>query len=565
MNLVRIEPHPVIFLRLLLVGLVSAGAFGPPERACGQPATEARPPDTVDRGFVWTPPSEPGTALQALNRMREAGATAVRVTTIPGDSVVDRADALDLRLYVDLPVPPLSAAQARGAVDQLPPNLDQIRTLAERYPAVAFVGLGDIVDSTVPDVCAALARWTERVHSEAPALQTYYVTSFRPAKDRCTESVDRVLLNLRASAAPMEHWNGWQSENQSVGIGALGTWVRPGTAPGLEVPHSPERQARYLERALRDLLTANRPAPPALFVFRWQDASGALLPSRQYGLHKAEGTPRPAAAVVKGFYTGTQRVFAYPAGETPRTNHHVLLLIGWGLLAILGGIYTQSLFVRRTVVRYFTAHGFYRDALREGRDLHPGVNSLLLGVVVVAVGATSVLAARLAATRPVTERVVAALPADLASVVVRGIEQPALAGIAVATLTAVIVLVWMVALVGTARRWSRFSVAQGLLIVVWPSWPALAALPVALATTPDSIFTPSLLALYLLAGTLSSILYYTIRVLGDYRAVTNVPWPALLPLAGLSPLTILGVALLVLAARHDVSLLFLWDLATKTF
>ncbi|PSR00300.1 MAG: hypothetical protein BRD51_00640 [Bacteroidetes bacterium SW_11_64_17] len=556
---------------LLLIVEIGAGPHSavanPPGPTPADPAISSvlsERSDSTRLGVVWTPPAAPDSAVSELTRIAGLGATAVRGSRLPADTVAARADSLGLHLYVDLPVAYVSATQLQDTLAGAAPTLDRLRALARRHASITHVGLARGADTTVPAACAPLRRWADRVRKGEAALRTYYVTPFPPAADRCAEAVDQVLLALPGDPAPVERWRDWQSEHPSVGLGAVGTWVRPGAETGLRIPHSPEQQARYLEAAFSQLLDSTRTSPPIVFVARWRDRSGPRLTSRRYGLHDATGSPRLAARVVRGVYTGTQRTFAFPAGAEPPSGPYGLVLFGWGLVALLGGLYAQNVFVRQTVGRYFTAPGFYRDALRDGHDLHPDANGLLLILVAGALGAVGTCAARLAALQPGTEHMLAALPSDLQSVLATGIEHPRTAGLIVGGGGLALLLLWMGALVLVARRRTWFSVAQGLVLVVWPCWPALVGLPIALAAGPDSPLTPSLFLFLLLGGGGLMLVYVTGRVLYDYWAVTDLSRVTVFFLGLLSPLVLLGTALLILALRYDLSFAYFWRLATLT-
>lgn len=542
-------------IALVMTGLSAAQAT--PRSALSSPA-----PDTTALGVVWTPPAQPDSALRELARIDALGATAVRLMRLPTDTVAARADSLGLDLYVDLPVAHVSARQLPDTLAQAAPTWERLQALARRHPSITHVGLARIADTTVPSACETLRRWTDRVHAGAAALRTYYVTPFSAAADQCAEAVDRPLLDVRNHPAPAERWHQWRAHSASAGIGAVGTWVDPAAESGLRVPRSPERQARYLEGALSPLLDSTRRSPSVLFVFRWQDRP--LLSSRRYGVHASDGTARPGARVVEGVYTGTQDVFAFPTGTAPAAGSYGLVLLGWGLVALLGVLYARSLFVRRTVARYFTAPGFYRDALRDGRDLAPGTNGLLLGTVAGALGIAAVCVARQGAAHPGTDRVLAALPHAVRGAVAGGIEHPVWAGVAVGGTALGLLGLWMGALVLAARGWTRLSVAQGLVLIVWPSWPALLILPVALATGPEAPVSPPLFALLLLGGGSLALVYKTGRVLFDYWSITGVPGWVLVPLSLLSPFALASATVLVLAMRYGVSFAFLWHLATRT-
>jgi hypothetical protein len=521
-------------------------------------------PDSSHLGVVWQPSPVSDSAVSELNRIAETGATAVRVLRLPSDTVAAQADSLGLQLYVDLSMRYVSAAHLPDTLAAAAPRLERVQQLARRHASITHVGLAHGADTTVPAACEPLRRWTDRIRDGDVSLRTYYVTPFTAAADRCAEAVDQVLLDLRGESAPVEQWRQWQSARSNVGLGAVGTWVRPGAGSGLRVPHSPERQARYLEEVFSRVLDSTQTLPSAVFVSRWRDRAESVLASRRYGLHDATGTPRPAVRVVRGVYTGAQRAFAFPSGMKPSGGPYGLVLVGWGLFALLGGLYAQNVFVRQTVIRYFTAPGFYRDALRDGHDLHPGANGLLLVIVGGALGTVGACAGRLAAFQPETVHVLSALPSELRPVLAASIEHPYASGVLVGGAVLVLILFWMGALVLVARQGAWFSFAQGLVLVVWPCWPALVVLPIALAAGPDSPLTPSLFRVLLLGGGGLTLVYVTGRVLYDYWAVTDLPGWMLIPLSVLSPLVLTMAVLLVLALRYDVSFTYLWHLVTLT-
>lgn len=552
---------PLLVGLSLLLGDALAPKISRSEASRPPVSTPVEPPRL---GVVWTPASRPDSALAELNRIDDTGASAVRVTRLPSDTVAGRADTLGIHLYVDLPITYVSASRLPDTLAQMKDTANRLRTLARRHPSITHVGLGHAVDTTLPTACKALRRWTDRVHQWPPSLRTYYVTPFSAGPDRCADAVDRPLLDVRALPAPVDRWEEWQSQSASVGLGAVGTWMQPSAPSGLRNPHSPERQARYLERTLSRLLDSTQTSPPVVFISRWQDRSSPLLPSRRYGLHDTEGTARPAASVVRGFYTGTQRVFAFPSGPEPFTRPYGVMLLGWGLVALLGGLYARSLFVRQTTARYFTAPGFYRDALRESRDLDPGTNGLLLGVVAAVLGTTGTRAAQLAASQPGTDRLIEALPRHIGRVVARGIEHPTTTGLLIGGGVLGLLLLWMIALVLGARWWTRFSFAQGLVLVVWPCWPVLLALPIALIAESGALVSPSVFGLMLLGGGGLTIVSVTGRVLFDYWSVTGLPGLALLPLSILSPFVLTTAAVALLVWHYEVPLRFLWHLVTQT-
>ncbi len=519
--------------------------------------------DSISLGVVWAPPDASGPALRTLNRIHAAGAKAVRLTRLPSaDTLFARADSLGLRLFVDLPVAYVSAPALRDSLRQAQPTLDRLRTRARRHTSVQYVGLARYADTTVPAACSVLAEWTTRLHNASASLRTYYVTPFPAAEDQCPDAVDLTLLGTRGRPDPVARWRTWTTDTTRIGIGALGTWVHPDAESGLRVPHSPERQARYLERAFSQLLDAGSSRPAALFVYRWQDRT-APLPIRHYGLYDPTGTPRPAADVVEGVYTDTQHVFAFPSGTAPSPVPY-LILLGWGLIALLAGLYAQSPFFRQTAFRYFAAHGFYRDAVQEGRDVGPIINTVLLLSATIAFGLIVVLLSRIASAAAPTGHVVAALPASLRPPLAAGLAQPGLAGLLVGGGTLLLVVGWMLGLILVARQEIPLSMAQGLMLVTWPCWPVLIALIVALVVSTRSSIPPLVLGILVLGGGAGGIIAVTVRVLRDYRSVTNVPLPSVIGLAVISPLTVLLLGAILVVTQYDLPLLFLWRLLVQT-
>lgn len=516
-------------------------------------------------GVVWTPPEHPGPALQALNKIHEAGVTAVRLRSLPpADTVLGRADALGLRLFVDLPVAYVAAAALDDSLRAARPVLATIQRLARQHPSLYAVGLAHGANTSTPVACDPLRRWTQRVHEGPPSLNTYYVTPFPAASDRCRDATDWALLDTRGRRTPARRWARWRDSTAQVGMGALGTWVAPTAGPGLRVPHSPERQARHLERALTALLDANAARTAPIFAYRWADRAPSPVPTRQYGLHTQDGHARPAANVLSGIYRGTQRVFAFPIGTPASDTPIEALLLGWFLLALLGGLYAQNPFVRQTLYRYFGAHGFYRDAVRKGREVGGVENGVLLSVVGGALGIVGALAADIAAPQPATGLVVEALPVSLQSPVALGLTHPLVAGLAVGGLGMLLLGGWALLLTLTARTEGPFSAAQGLMLVTWPCWPAVLGMIVALVAATQPPVSTGLLGLSLLVGGALTIGAVTFRVLRDYWLVSGValPWALLLILPSPLSLTVLGLGVLV--HTYDLPVALLWHLATRT-
>lgn len=559
------------------VGLSAPAVRGATPAGTTQAPIDSLARPSVERGIVWTPPERPRPARHALREMHRRGVTAVRVTRPVADrTVLALADSLHLRLFVDLPVGALSARALRDSADALTRHVDAVLALAQQHPSVRGVGFGSPVDTTVPAACDVVQGVTDRVHATDPAgLQTYYVTPFDAPSDRCTRAVDRVLLDVRDAVDPVARWRGWidtvdngadaDRVSSRVGIGALGTWVRPGAPEGRRVPHSPQRQARHLETTLTTLLDTTRATPPVVFVYRWSDRPPSTTPlSRRYGLLSDTGTVRPAAHVVAGLYTGRQTVFAFPQGTSPSAPVPWLLLLAWTIVAALGVSYARLPAFRRMTARYFVAHGFYRDALAEGREPMLDVSLLLWAIVVAAAGIVTTVAGEIVAPLSTTSLVLDALPPAVQAPVARWVETPAAAGIGAGAALAVGLGVWMVVLFGLSRRGTPLAPSQTLMLVVWPCWPVLLLLVAALValSLPASGAATALACILIGVGIVA--IAVTARVTRDFTVVAAVPLGIAVASTLASPLVLLTPLVLPPLYRHDVPLSLVWHLITRT-
>lgn len=559
-------PH-VILLSVSAIGLLLAPwvPSAAEHRFPREPPNPQTSPDSITYGVVWDPPEHPGPTLRQLNRISEMGATAIRLTSLPStDAVFARADSLELRLFVDLPVSYVAAGHLADSLSAARPVLNQLLRVANRFSSLQAIGLGRYIDTTEPETCSVLSKWDRRISKDHPAVQTYYVTPFAASADACADAVDTPLFSPRGQPAPIERWRTWSSESSTVELGALGTWVTPTAASGLRVPHSPERQARYLENALSKFRDSRQPSPTTVFVYRWQDQAPPVLESRRYGLYDDQGRARPAADVVEGFYTGTQQTFAFSSGSPPTNTPVAYILLGWGLITVVGSLYAHTPFVRRTVYRYFAAHGFYRDAVREGRETSLAINLLLFAILGLAAGVIGAVCARVAGEQPATELVVAALPSLLRTAASSVLAEPVLLGTLLGGGFLLLLGSWTTILVLVGRFIGSLSVAQALMVVVWPCWPILIGMVLALVAATAPPLSYGSLGLLLLGGGFVAAATITARVLRDFRRVSNLPVPLVSLLALPSPLVLLLLAGLYLIAHYDLSMTFLWHLASRT-
>ena len=532
-------------------------------------AAPGRAQDRPTKGMVWTPPPSLPRAERALRTMHARGVQAVRTPLVRDERLLAVADTLGLQWYQDLPLAYLAAPALADTIDYAREQLNRVLAVAQRHPSARHFGLARLSDTSDPAACSVLQQLAAVVQRQGPpGSQTYYVTPFTTA-DRCGAAVDQVLLDVRNAARPAQRLQAWQRAHPEtpVGLGALGTWVRRDTVRGLRAPHSPEAQARYLERHLGSLLADTLQAPLAsVFIYRWRDAADSSSDpyGRPYGVHAADGTPRPAADVVEGFFTSTQTVFAFTAGQQPAAASPWLVVMGWALIGLMALVYYRGPRFQQMVMRYFSAHNFYQESVREGREVLVGSMLVLVAGELAGIAALGAVLGRcFQNAQPVLEAM-QALPAPVHAVGAALMDQPALLGLALAGGYGLSLLVWMGGLMGVGRYGTSLSAGQVLMLMGGPRWPLLLVMVTALALSSLAPETGRSLVLWLLASTGGLMLWMTGRTVADFIAVTRVPVVlAVIPVL-ISPLFTVFWAGGLLIARYDVPVTFIGHLLTRT-
>ena len=542
-------PFPILKpVYALALAALLAGVAGGPARA--QPK--------VWKGVVWAAPADVRQAEGDLIRMRRAGVEAVRTGLVRDERLLALADTLGLRFFQELPLDALPAARLADTLAFARETLRRALARARGHPSARHFGLARRIDTSVPEACdffRALAGM------RPDGVRVYYVSVFTAA-DRCRDAVDFVLLDGRDRLPPVTDWTG-------RGLATLGAWVDPDGPRGLRNAHAPEAQARFLETRLNALLDAASP-PVAVFVHRWRDAAPDADADpeppdpygRRYGLHDRTGRPRLAFDVTAGVYTGRQRVFAFPAGRAPGPGAPWIVLVGWAVVAMLAVHYARSPRFRFMAPRYFLAHGFYRDAVREGRDVLPMTSALLLLAIAAGVGMTaSVVFGAITDTRAVMTAL-RWLPGGMRETLAGLLGQPWLLALTAGSLYALALALWAAALAFVARRRRPLTPGQVFMLVVWPRWmllPLMAAAMV-LGARPVSPGTAAALA----GAWLLLTLWATVRTLIDFARITRAPFARTLAAAFTHPFVLLGVpACFLAAAFFGPWLSFLRHLVTR--
>lgn len=554
--------------------LLLCGAFTGAARGQEQPAATSPAPL---KGIVWEAPANPDQAVAELRAMRRLGVEAVRTDLLQDERLFELADTVGLQFFQELPLDGLSAAALLDTLIHARRLLEQAVARARNHVSARHFGLARRSDTSDPRACAFFEHLAERAH-RAPNSEVYYLSAFIEA-DRCADAVDFVLLDALDASDPAGRLTRWQaahaaSSRRRAGIGALGAWVGAQSASGLRAHRSPEAQARYLETHLGRLLADAMPAAPrAVFVHRWRDIRAATpSPARDltrpyqesYGLYTSDETPRPARDVVQGFYTGTQTTFAFPAGDAPGLEIPWSLLFGWLVFILIACGYALSPRFRYMVPRYFLAHGFYREAIREGREVLLGVSVALLVALALSAGVFGSVFLDIVRHEAAFRFLFRALPQPVQLVGVPLLAQPWMMVLLVGSFYALGVALWTTLLSFASRRRLPLIPGQALMLVLWARWPF--PLLTAGAMVAPTLSEPLALSLMLaLAGvwavaTCSSI----VRTLRDYAAITNSRAALIVAMGFANPLLLLLLAAFFLTFDAGPAFTFFWHLVTRS-
>ncbi len=551
--------------------------FGVLILAVGSPAQHATAQPAPLKGLVWTEPSDPAQAEAELLAMHRLGVEAVRTGLVQREGLLTLADTLGLHVFQELPLDALSAPALADTLGYARRLLDLAIDRARNHPSARHFGLARRSDTSDPLACSFFEQLAERVH-RLPNSRAYYLSAFIE-DDRCAGAVDFVLLDALDASDPaglLRRWEAGQSR-RVAGIGALGTWVRAGAGVGLRSRHSSEAQARYLETHLAALLTeTTAPSPNAVFVYHRRDTR-PLLPSpahdldrpyqQNYGLYTADGAPRPSLDVVQGFYTGTQTVFAFSAGNASAQSVPWSLLFGWVVFILMAGCYAFSPRFRYAVPRYFLAHGFYRESIREGREVLLGSSVVLLIAMALCAGVMGSLFLDVMRREAAFRLLFGTLPEPVQIVGVALLAQPWMLVLLLGSFYALGVALWTSLLSFASRRRHPLIPGQALMLVLLARWPAPLLMTGAMvaSTLPEAQAVPVML---ILAGTwVVATSAAVIRTLSDYAAITDGPPLVVVAMAFANPLPVLllvGLFVTLVTLDAGPTLAFFWHLATRS-
>jgi len=567
----------LVFLLIAVAG--TPPSFLPTEiRAATQaePDSIRAPRQSPLRGMVWEAPAYRIRAEEDLRQMHRAGVEAIRAGIIRDHGLLRLADTLGVSLYIDLPISRITSRRLNDTLDYASAVLDTVLGLAQIHPSIRHIGLARHIDSSDSTACSYFRNLAERARRSGPSgTQVYYLTRF-VASDRCAETVDLVLGDVRDRddpVAPLRRWNtAAESRSTPLGIGSLGWWVRNDTLSGLRVPSSPEAQARSFERYLPILFSDTLSVSlPAVFVFRWRDIQRQVLTStrdletpftERYGLHARENIERPAKEVVEGIYTGRRETFAFRSGRTLQNHAPLTTFFGWGVILLLALFYALTPRFRHMVPRYFSAHFFYRDAVREGRDVLFGASTVLLIALGAAFGLTLSVILNVLRESQALVVAVAWLPRSMQDVVITLLADSWVLIVLAGCAYAVGIILWTIVLSLVSKRGYRISSGQSLMLVLWPRWPLLLVMAASMVLGSSST-TSSQAVLILAAGWGLASALAAIRTIVDFVLVTRVPIPFTLPCLLFNPGVVVTLVILFLLLPFGPEGRYLWHLATR--
>lgn len=563
-DLVTRHASSVSVLQLLpLIALLLLSGFAPEAQEAPAPSSE------VLKGVVWQPPQVSARAEEDLRRMVALGVEAVRVpaSEVEEASFLPLADSLGLELFVDLPFAGLSGRALADSLSPESPWIEVLAGMADEHPSARHIGLAAWSDTGAERACRRMQAFAEEVRARSSADVRFYYSTLLAEGDRCSDAVDLVLLDAR-NADPAERLARWRLEHPDApaGIAALGHQVLPESSDGLQHPYSPSSQARFFERHL-DALLFEDDSVPALFIYRWRDApeEPALLPPPGccYGLLRADGEARAALDVVEGFFTDEETIFSFPAGPPPSPAPPWVILTGWLVIALLGGVYASSNLVRRLLPRYVTAPGFYRESVRQGRELPRTSTFVLAGLAALAGGTTGATLLTALARDDALLWLLSSLSAPVRRVAETLLGEGWLLILLLSILSALGIFLWASTIVLLSLRKRRLTLAQGLTLVLWPRWPILLLMIGGMLLTTVSPEEARTGALLLLAAWLLVFAVRSVRIARDVNRVLALE-RQLIALT-LSPLTLLFALAAVAVALYSSEVMYLWRLLQEGF
>jgi hypothetical protein len=515
------RPFRLLFLVLLLL---AGGKSAVHAQTSSVRAVSGNTGSTPVIGVDWIATGDFGDAASVLVEISEVGFTAVRMPPVFDRDFFTLADTLGLTLYIDLPFMQLPSHSLRRALSEADSLLTLVLSAGQGHQSAGPIGIALLSDTRSLQACEAIGTLAERVR--AAGRQAYYTTLFLEG-DRCADRVDFVLIDQLRPFGDVDRLGDVLRhevpDGTPMGLAGVGSSVNDDVQGGWSVSGSKEAQARYMERALKTLRASRL---PYVFVHRWRDQvkGGAELPDpwgRSYGLYTSESDPRPSLQVVRGILRGIQDTFAFPEGQDSEEGRPWFPVLGWLMISLTALMYAGSPRFRSMIPRYFFAHGFFRNAVREAREVLPLTSTAILTVTGLSIGLIGSFIITGLQDLPLTIHWYRMLQEPTRASVTAILNVPFVLTVLIGSMTLISTSVWMGGWMALTGRRARLLPSQALMLASWPRWQVLVLLPLAMTlhATP-SIPLWSIIALAV--GWMTTAFWATVRTTYDLYKITSV-------------------------------------------
>lgn len=425
--------------------------------------------------------------------MHSIGVEAIKTPLIQNEKLFDIADSLGLIIYQDLPFEYFPADQLSRSVEEGKKILESALRTATVHPSARHFGLTSFSDTGAQTSCRFLEELVQFARARFGDRFQFYYTTFFIEHDLCADRADLVLIDILDDTAFPQKLQRWKEAHPGtpIGLANMGTWfnasLNQSVSPGYLSNNSQEFQARFLEKSLHQLFADRQSnSPEVVFVYRWRDtrlpypspAHNLSQPYiHPYGIKMSREQGRAAYDVLKGVYLDDQSVFAFPAGQSISTQNQWVTLCIWVNLLILSIAYAYFPRFRLMARRYFSAHGFFREAVREGRELLVGANILIFITLASAFGVCMVVILDVFRKTEAFSLLLRWLPESMSFTAVALLAQPILLFIALAGTYGLLLSFWASTLsaISTRSQWTLLP-GQAFMLVLWSQWPLLAVM-----------------------------------------------------------------------------------------
>lgn len=517
----------------------------------------------VVKGVVWDTPSNYREAAQDLVEMHAVGVEAVRTGLILDERILSIADSLGLTFYRELPFVRLTARALSDSLAQADSLVSLLLEGQLRHLSAGPIGLAQFSNTASERACIALDRLAVRIQQAGG--QAYYSSHFIE-DDLCSSSMDFVLIDGLDTSDPLALLTRWGAAHSTpAGFARVGVFVTDAGARGWERTGSVEFQARFFEDLLGELEAAS---VSRIFIHRWRDQTrmGSLqadLYGRKYGLYTREAEPRPALQVVRGFFLGTQSMFAFLRAGPEEELFPWFLLLGWILLTMVAVMYTGSSPFRSMIPRYFFSHGFFRNAVREAREVLPLTSTAMLTLTGLSIGLIASFVLTELKETMLAQHLFFLLPDGGRVSVTSILDAPFVLAILMGSVALVAMSLWMGLWMVVSGRRAPLLPSQALMLAVWPRWQVILLLPLAM-TLASAEAVPTWSILLLAAAWIGTAYWSSIRTSYDLFKITSIPLGGAVLVWLLNPLILGTMSLLGWAVMNTDETIYIWNLVVRS-